>query len=161
MREQFTMFPPSEAEIVRNAIKKAINDVLIENWLDGLECSEERLKATTGEKWSYKFNGVVIAQIYWGKVAKYINVLGVADGGDIKLDLNTHPRTDTVTDLVGQAARTAIERIPKAFSCCSHYAECSDAMRCVHPDKDFALGCFYRKQMARGKVFYGKNRNID
>lgn len=54
-----------------------------------------------------------------------------------------------------------IDRIPKDFDCCSRYMECSDAMRCIHPDKDFALLCGYRKVLRSGRVFYGKNRNIN
>ena len=54
-----------------------------------------------------------------------------------------------------------INRLPKEWDCCSRYMECSDAKQCVHPNKAFALGCGYRKILASGRVFYGKNRNVD
>jgi len=43
------------------------------------------------------------------------------------------------------------------FSCCSRYELCSDAKQCIHPDKSFAMGCFYRRNLLDGKIFYGKN----
>nr|DAJ73133.1 MAG TPA: hypothetical protein [Caudoviricetes sp.] len=49
---------------------------------------------------------------------------------------------------------------PKEYDCCSRFEECSDAKQCTNPDRALALGCGYRKILASGKVFYGKNRNI-
>lgn len=54
-----------------------------------------------------------------------------------------------------------VNRYPKEWDCCSRYLECSDAKACVHPDKSFALGCGYRQILSSGRIFYGKNRNID
>ena len=45
------------------------------------------------------------------------------------------------------------------FSCCSKYLECSDQKKCIHPDLIYALGCYYRKNLSDGKIFYGKNCN--
>ena len=47
------------------------------------------------------------------------------------------------------------------FGCCSRYEKCSDAKKCIHPDPVFALGCAYRNNLDSGRIFYGKNRNID
>lgn len=47
------------------------------------------------------------------------------------------------------------------FGCCSRYLECSDAKRCVHPDKKDARGCMYKVNLDNGRIFYGNNRNID
>lgn len=55
----------------------------------------------------------------------------------------------------------AIDNIPKDFDCCSRYEVCSDAGRCINPNPDMAAGCGYRKIMKSGRIFYGKNRNID
>lgn len=54
-----------------------------------------------------------------------------------------------------------INRTPTDFDCCSKYMECSDAMRCICPDHVSPLQCSYRKVLKSGRVFYGKNRNID
>lgn len=56
--------------------------------------------------------------------------------------------------------RAAILHIPKEFDCCSRFEKCSDAKKCIHPDPEFAMLCGYRKILASGRIFYGKNRNI-
>lgn len=47
------------------------------------------------------------------------------------------------------------------FACCSHFVECSDAKSCVHPNKLYACACYYKANLDAGKIFYGKNKNID
>ena len=54
-----------------------------------------------------------------------------------------------------------IDAAPKEFDCCSRYNECSDAGVCIHPNPDLAAACGYRKIMKQGRIFYGKNRNVD
>lgn len=48
-----------------------------------------------------------------------------------------------------------------SFGCCGKYIECSDIRHCVHDDRAYATACQYRKALEDGKIFYGKNRNID
>jgi hypothetical protein len=47
------------------------------------------------------------------------------------------------------------------FGCCSRYEECSDEQKCIHPDIRFAEGCYYKINLENGRIFYGKNCNID
>ena len=47
-----------------------------------------------------------------------------------------------------------------AFGCCSRYEECSDAKKCLHENRLYALGCAYYHSLREGRIFYGKNRNI-
>lgn len=47
-----------------------------------------------------------------------------------------------------------------SFSCCSKFIVCSDAKKCVHENKLYATGCFYRMNLENGKIFYGINKNI-
>ena len=47
-----------------------------------------------------------------------------------------------------------------SFSCCSRFIQCSDAKKCVHDNKIYAMGCKYRINLDAGKIFYGKNKNI-
>ena len=53
-----------------------------------------------------------------------------------------------------------IDAYPCEFDCCSRYEACSDAMRCIHPIPNFSIKCAYRKNLKKGKIFYGRNRNI-
>ena len=46
------------------------------------------------------------------------------------------------------------------FGCCHRYIECSDAKECTLNDKFRARGCYYRENLEKGKIFYGKNANI-
>lgn len=82
------------------------------------------------------------------------------DGSFWRLDLEDN-QTENYLNLLCQAILSTINRLPKEWDCCSRYMECSDAKKCVHPDKSFALGCGYRKILASGRIFYGENRNID
>jgi hypothetical protein len=46
------------------------------------------------------------------------------------------------------------------FGCCSRFNACSDAKKCVNPNKQHAKNCWYNENLKRGKIFYGVNRNI-
>ena len=46
------------------------------------------------------------------------------------------------------------------FGCCEKYIECSDAKKCLHPDKLYSRVCIYRKNLESGRIFYGKNKNV-
>ncbi len=46
------------------------------------------------------------------------------------------------------------------FGCCSLFEECSDAKRCVHPNRLYSTACAYRHNLENGHIFYGKNKNI-
>jgi hypothetical protein len=45
------------------------------------------------------------------------------------------------------------------FGCCGSYVKCSDARRCVKDDVMAMLDCAYNKNLLRGRIFYGKNKN--
>lgn len=47
-----------------------------------------------------------------------------------------------------------------SFGCCCLYEQCSDAMKCLHVNKLYALGCAYYKNLKVGRIFYGKNKNV-
>lgn len=48
-----------------------------------------------------------------------------------------------------------------SFGCCNDFYRCSDARACIHQGDYFHLGCEYRRNLENGKIFYGKNRNVD
>lgn len=49
----------------------------------------------------------------------------------------------------------------KTFACCSRFNDCSDAKECVHSNKLYSTVCQYRQNLEAGKIFYGKNRNVE
>ena len=47
------------------------------------------------------------------------------------------------------------------FGCCHKYVECSDAKKCLHDDLIYATACMYRRNLEKGKIFYGENKNLN
>ena len=47
------------------------------------------------------------------------------------------------------------------FGACSSFMECSDAKKCVHENKLYSKACMYRDNLDQGRIFYGKNRNVN
>ena len=47
------------------------------------------------------------------------------------------------------------------FGCCSSFNACSDAKKCIHVNKLYSKACMYRSHLDAGRIFYGKNRNVD
>ena len=84
-----------------------------------------------------------------------------SEEGYIRVLVDSDHPVESYTDFLAAVTGMTIDRLPTEWSCCSRYMECSDAKTCVHPDKVFALDCGYRKVLNSGRVFYGKNRNID
>lgn len=48
-----------------------------------------------------------------------------------------------------------------SFGCCSSFNACSDAKKCVHVNKLYSKACIYRGHLDAGRIFYGKNGNVD
>ena len=89
------------------------------------------------------------------------NVSLPSEGKYLRLPVDDqHPIASYKNFLIRVVGET-VNRYPKEWDCCSLYEQCSNAKTCVHEDKKFALRCGYRKILNAGKVFYGKNRNID
>ncbi len=73
--------------------------------------------------------------------------------------------TDACTALLVQNARRTYEKCfllysNAMFGCCSRYLECSDALKCLNPNKERARACQYLRNLYAGRVFYGRNRNV-
>lgn len=62
--------------------------------------------------------------------------------------------------LAAAAVETLNDGVGQSFACCSRYEACSDALQCVQPDKELAVGCSYRRNLEKGRVFFGKNKTI-
>lgn len=79
----------------------------------------------------------------------------------IRILVNQEYPIERYSDFLALVAGETVNRYPKEYDCCSRYLECSDAKTCIHPDRIMALGCGYRKILHSGRIFYGKNRNVD
>ncbi len=47
----------------------------------------------------------------------------------------------------------------ESFGCCNFFRTCSDEKHCLFEDNLDYLGCYYRKHLEAGRIFYGKNTN--
>lgn len=126
----------------------------------------------TSEYYSVVFFDSVVLQV-GGKLKKYIaiqtsvlrrmhNYRQLAGSKDYtKITISAFSEAANYIELAKCAMQSILDRMPAGFDCCSRYLECSDAKSCTHPDKDFSLKCGYRKILRSGRIFYGKNRNIN
>ncbi|MCI5545371.1 MAG: hypothetical protein MR399_00270 [Clostridiales bacterium] len=46
------------------------------------------------------------------------------------------------------------------FGCCNDHVRCSDAGHCLHLDDEEYWGCYYRKNLEAGRIFYGEKSNL-
>ena len=164
--EQLSVFEEIENIQVEELIQQSLERVLQRNGLAGLKIKFEDIKKGASPCYSVKFNESVIARFYDGKQKKYLEIPKAVAGSDTEKDftkiyLNTLQDIRTHIDKIECSLQFILDNYPKDFSCCSRYMECSDACICVHPDKTAAIGCYYRKVLSSGRVFYGKNRNIE
>lgn len=67
-----------------------------------------------------------------------------------------------VLDFIEPLTLLAIEMLSseEGFGCCSRFIECSDAKKCIHPNKVHSKGCMYRQNLESGRIFFGKNKNV-
>lgn len=70
-------------------------------------------------------------------------------------NLTEYIRQNTIYCIKGYVSKAA------RFGCCSSFEKCSDAKKCVHENKLYSKACIYRGNLDQGRIFYGKNRNID
>lgn len=67
-----------------------------------------------------------------------------------------------VADMVNAVCdelREAVKGV--VFGCCNDFILCSDARQCLKSKDPDYNGCQYRKNLEAGRIFYGKNRNVD
>ena len=83
-----------------------------------------------------------------------------SDPGFCRIIIQTPEDIAPFTGFLCAILEAQSDAYPADFGCCSRYEACSDAMKCIHPNPDMALRCTYRKNMKKGRIFYGKNKNI-
>lgn len=84
-----------------------------------------------------------------------------SQGNHTQILLGDAENISNYVDFMVEVIKATVDRYPSDWNCCSRYMECSDAKHCIHPDRKFALSCGYQKILRSGRIFYGKNRNID
>lgn len=175
-------------ETIFNKLEEMIKDVKIENFNIYEVCEkDEKLKLDDdykNEAFSYKIfkNNILLKYNVMKKVSDFIEIRCI---NDFILE-NVKSKFDNVqykdSDLYIRINITDIEQIDllkdeikeifiemflqymnteESFGCCSKYEECSDAKHCVHNDVRLRFSCMYKKNLDLGKIFYGKNKNVN
>jgi hypothetical protein len=159
MGDQFSFFNDFSPD---EYIKSALGEVIKNNGLDGLTVEITKNKTSN----AVKFMNSAVAWYSTGrKPWLMLPKKGKFDDGKkkppyYKIDLDSIADLNQHMDKVCYILQYIIDHWPKDFSCCSRYNACSNAKTCIHPDKCTAIGCYYRRVLSTGQVFYGKNRTI-
>lgn len=129
------------------------------------------IKHTAGY-YSLLFENSVIVRIYSKPLAiackknvvqqfpDYAHFVGKGKDAYAKIPLDDVYGISGNLELIQAALQAAIDSYPKEWDCCYRFEECSDEKQCTNPDKHEGLKCGYRKVLASGKIYYGKNRTI-
>lgn len=97
---------------------------------------------------------------YFDKAALYQNKTDQA-AGFYRCDLESPEDIARYSQELCRILDAAINSQPKECDICDLYRDCSDAKKCVHWSREFALHCGYRRILKSGRIFYGENRNVD
>ena len=148
--EQFSIFETEGKEqLVFEAVREQAKSAIAE---EGAPLEWLALRKNK-DCYAIVFRESVVARLHDGKKPYYARC-----SNDLKKEYTESINdTEIVRQIVEDVKRT-VTNAPTDFSCCSRYAECSDAGCCTHPDKEFSFGCYYRKNLKKGRVFYGKRR---
>lgn len=91
----------------------------------------------------------------------HLDCLPPCDVGKDSLRTHHFPITDDITGLLLAFYQTTVSIPPDdIFGCCHLYEQCSDAGHCLQ-GIDYKRSCSYAKNLEAGRIFYGKNHNID
>ena len=151
-----------------NYLKDAAAMVVEQNQLP----VEKLLLCENKDYYSVKFFGSVVLCV-GGKKKKYISFPSYAlqnaqslespaqKDQYTKIFISDFADAENYKSLAAEAMQGVIDKRPAEFDCCSRYMECSDAKVCTNPNIEFSLKCSYRKILKSGRIFYGKNRNVE
>lgn len=83
-----------------------------------------------------------------------------SDPNYCRIYLDNPEDIEKFAEMLLQLLDKQIDACPTDFACCSRFEACSDAKKCINPDPNMAIRCYYRKNLKQGKIFYGKNKTI-
>lgn len=158
----FDDLPASDEERLRDAIAGQVRR-------EGYAAFLNVERGKTGS-FSVRARSVVAARVVLGKKQSYVEVperfashFPAGEGtssGAVRVPAADLDEVLALAPALSAAFEQALsEQGGEAFGCCSRFAACSDARRCLHPDVLTSLACSYRKNLEEGRIFYGDNAN--
>ncbi len=175
-------------EMIFNKLENMIKDAEIEGFNIYSICEEnEKLKLNDeykSETFSYKIfkNSILLKYIVMKKVSDVIEIKYIDDivlekirnkfqrvqykeqDLYIRISINDINEIDLLEDVIKELFINQFLQYmntEESFGCCSKYIECSDCKECVQKDIRLRFSCLYKKNLDSGKIFYGKNKNIN
>ncbi|MBS3885580.1 MAG: hypothetical protein KGZ56_00825 [Dethiobacter sp.] len=122
---------------------------------------------------SISFFDMKCMRIHWGSKAKFLSIpsylkdtikplnfegFSTQKNGWIRLPIQDIDDVSFLGVLINAVYNYCYEKAAgELIGCCHSYVACSDAKSCIQEDKPWAKGCYYRKNLINGKIFYGKN----
>lgn len=166
MIAQASLFDDIDLASIEDQICHMLNQLIAENGLDGLTVGVSELKSSASStKHSIVFLDNLIVRVYIGKKKKYLELPDIKKPNErkklVKIDFADLREILDYYDRIADVCQYRLDGALKEFSCCSQYMACSDAKICTKADKLEALGCYYRRVLHSGRIFYGINRNVD
>ena len=134
-------------------------DFIIQS-LDNLEDEKPYIFKSKTKKWySIKIGNKTLLKV---DVGKSVTITDAVDDRNIRFETTEVLKIvqNNINIIKNTYSVFMLESDDDMFGCCSSYMECSNQKRCIK-DNDFSRNCYYRKNIEMGKIFYGKNRNID
>lgn len=165
----------TDAEYIKEALIKEINNVEYSGFLsveekkDGLISISAKSFLAARAKLSKQTKYVMVReknQAYFNEYMQNHNVTPayMKKENDLWMRIPVDSLSDVIEMIepIGAVYMTVLADFGgERFGCCSRYEQCSDARKCIHPDFILSRACAYRKNLEAGKIFYGKNRNIE
>lgn len=116
------------------------------------------LRLSNGQQYdSVMYSSSVLCHLHFCGNDSFIDVPSPARGSSTHISISDEDDLIAKIEPISARLDYLIDKSPTQFDCCSRYIQCSDALRCIHPDPSLGVGCRYRRVLKSGRVFYGKN----
>lgn len=175
-------------EIIFNKLENMLNDVKIDNFNIYDICNDKEKLSLYDEykndSFSYKIfkNNILLKYNVMKKVNdsievrcinkavlesiknKFANIQYKDNDLYVKINIDNIDQIDLLCNEIKEIFRIMFLQYmntEESFGCCSRYIECSDSKHCMQDDVRLRFSCIYKKNLEAGKIFYGKNANIN
>lgn len=86
------------------------------------------------------------------------NITADKNGGWYRININDPDDIFNLSELILEIFDYCYTKASgETFGCCSKYLECSDAKSCIQENEQWSKGCMYRRNLIKGRIFYGEN----
>lgn len=77
-----------------------------------------------------------------------------ASDGYLRINLEPFPDIALIASAVCSDIEAFLRVFPSDIACCDLYEQCSAAGRCICNNQELAVGCYYKRNLMSGKIYY-------